>query len=127
MQELKVSMLIATPADDNELGHQFWIGKVLDVVMHENQSQIQSIKVHWYNTKSKNAFTGKYALEMMECPRSRGNRKRKRNIHSTSCLDIGDVDIIVYDFTLTKAGYHQGEITYSTRGLKSKANKIVNT
>ena len=104
LQELKVGMLIATPADDNELGHQFWIGKVLDVVMHENQSQIQSIKVHWYNTKSKNAFTGKYALEMMECPRSRGNRKRKRNIRSTSCLDIGDVDIIVYDFTLTKAG-----------------------
>ena len=54
---------------------------------------------------SKDKFSpGKYALEMMECPRSRGNRKRKRNIRSTSCLDIGDVDIIVYDFTLTKVG-----------------------
>ena len=71
--------------------------------MHDNKNQIQSIKVHWYNTRSKNAFTGKYALEMMECPRSRGNRKRKRNICNTSCLDISEVDVIVYDFTLTKA------------------------
>ena len=104
LQEMKVGMLIATPADDNDLGHQFWIGKVLDVVMHENQNQIKSTKVHWYNTKSKNAFTGKYTLEMMECPTSRGNRKRKRNIRNTSTLDMQDVDIIVYDFTLTKVG-----------------------
>ena len=34
-QEIKVGILIATPIDDNDLGHQFWIGKVLDVVMHE--------------------------------------------------------------------------------------------
>ena len=103
-QEIKVGMLIATPADENDLGHQFWIGKVLDVVMHENQNKIKSTKVHWYNTTSKNAFTGKYTLEMMEGPMSRGNRKRKRNIRNTSTLDMQEVDIIVYDFTLTKAG-----------------------
>ena len=34
-QEIKVGMLIARPADENDLGHQFWIEKVLDVVMHE--------------------------------------------------------------------------------------------
>ena len=34
LQELKVGILIATPVDDNDLGHQFWIGKVLDVEMH---------------------------------------------------------------------------------------------
>ena len=56
-QEIKVGMLISTPTDDNELGPQFWIGKVLDVVMHENHNQITSTKVHWYNTKSKNSFT----------------------------------------------------------------------
>ena len=55
LQELKVGMLIATLADDNELGHKFWIGKVLDMVIHENQNQIKLIKVHWYNTRSKNA------------------------------------------------------------------------
>ena len=61
-QEINVGMLIATLAFDNDMGHQFWIGKVLDMVMHENQNQIKSIRVHWYNTKSKNAFIGKYTL-----------------------------------------------------------------
>ena len=75
-----------------------------NVVMHENQNKINTTKVHWYNTMSKNAFTGKYTLEMMEGLMSRGNRKRKRNIRNTSTLDMQEVDIIVYDFTLTKAG-----------------------
>ena len=48
-------MLIATPADENDLGHQFWIGKVSEVLMHENQNKIKTTKVHWYNTTSKNA------------------------------------------------------------------------
>ena len=81
-------MLIATPADENELGHQFWIGKVLEVLMHENQNKIKTTKLHWYNTTSKNAFKGKYTLEMIECPRSRRNRKRKRNVCNTSTLDM---------------------------------------
>ena len=104
LQEVKVGMLIATPADDNGLGHQFWIGKVLDVGMHENEYQNKSIKVHWYNTRSKNAFTGKNTLEIMECPTSRGNRKMERNIRNLLYLDISEVDIIVYNFTLTKIG-----------------------
>ena len=41
---------------------------------------------------------------MIECPMTMGGKKRKRNICNTSTLDIFDVDIIVYDFTLTKAG-----------------------
>ena len=41
---------------------------------------------------------------MMESPISRGNRERKRNICNTSTLDMQEVDIIVYDFTLTKVG-----------------------
>ena len=40
----------------------------------------------------------------MECPTSRGNKRRKINIRNTSTLDISEVDIIVYDFTLTKVG-----------------------
>ena len=74
-QEIKVGILISTPVDENDPLHQFWIGKVLDKVMHENQNKIKSTKVHWYNTTSKNAFTSKYTLEMMECPTSRGNSK----------------------------------------------------
>ena len=104
LQELAAGMLIATPADENSHGHQFWVGKILEVLMHETENTIKFIKVHWYNTRSENAFTGKYTLEMIECPTTRGGKKRKRNIRNTSTLDISDVDIIVYDFTLTKAG-----------------------
>ena len=56
LQKLKVGIVIVTSTEDNELGHQFCIGKVLDMVMHDNQNQIPSITVHWYNTRSKNAF-----------------------------------------------------------------------
>ena len=72
--------------------------------MHESISPIKSIKVHWYNSRSKNAFTCKYTLERMECSMSRGNRRRKRNIRNPSTIDISEVYIIVYDFTLTKVG-----------------------
>ena len=40
LQMLMVGILIVTHADDNELGHEFWIGKVLDMGMHENQNLI---------------------------------------------------------------------------------------
>ena len=47
---------------------------------------------------------------MIECPTTRGGRKRKQNNRNTSNLDIFDVDISVYDFTLTK----EGRLTKST-------------
>ena len=77
LQELVVGMLIATLADDNEQGHQFWIGKILEALMHGIETTIKFIKVHWYNTRSQNAFMDKYTLEMMECLTTRGSRKRK--------------------------------------------------
>ena len=67
---------------ENSHGHQFWVGKILELLMHEIENMIKSIKVHWYNTRSQNAFTGKYTLEMMECLTTRGRRKRKRNIRA---------------------------------------------
>ena len=69
LQEIEAGMLIATPVEDNELGHQFWIGKILDMVLHDIGNTIKSIKVDWYNARSRTAFTGKYTLEMMEFPR----------------------------------------------------------
>ena len=45
-------MLNATLVDNNELGHQFSIGKVLDVMMHDNQNQIQSIRSSTHNLES---------------------------------------------------------------------------
>ena len=62
------------------------------------------IKVHWYNIRIKNVLIGKYTLEILDCTRSKGNRKWKKNICNTSTLNINEVDMIVYDFTLTKVG-----------------------
>ena len=42
LHELQVGMLAATLADDDDLGHPFWIAKILDIIM--------SIVVHWYHT-----------------------------------------------------------------------------
>ena len=105
LQDITIGMLIATPAEGNELGHPFWIGKVIEVLMHEDQNKIKSLKVHWYSTRCKNAFTGKYTLEMMEISSAIGKRKRKKNVQSTSLLNLDEVDILVYDFALTKTGH----------------------
>ena len=105
LQDITVGMLIATPAEGNELGHPFWIGKVLEVIMHEDQNKIKSLKVHWYSTRCKNAFAGKYTMEMLEISRTSGKRKRQKNVRSTSLLNLDDVDILVYGFSLTKSGH----------------------
>ena len=105
LKDINVGMLIATPAEGNDLGHPFWIGKVLEVIMHDDQNKLNSLKVHWYSTRCKNAFTGKYTLEMMEVSSATGKRKRKKNVQSTSLLHLDDVDVLVYDFTLTKSGH----------------------
>ena len=55
LQELTEGMLIASPADENSHGNQFWVGKILEVLMHEIENTIKSIKVHWYKTRSQNA------------------------------------------------------------------------
>ena len=70
-------MLIATPTDENSHGHQFCIGKIVEVLMHEIEHTSKSIKVYWYNTRSENAFMGMYTLEMIEYPTTRGGGKRK--------------------------------------------------
>ena len=69
--------------------------------MHVDQNKINSIKVHWYNTRSKNVFI---TLEISKCAKARGTRKPKTNIHNTLTLNINGVDIIVYDFKLRKGG-----------------------
>ena len=97
--------------------------------MHENQNKRKSTKVHWYNTTSKIAITDKYTLEMMECPTSRGNRKRKRNIRNTSTLHMqegGYHCVLLYTykswaFKEVSNRHNKTEIAKSTRLLRSKA------
>ena len=105
LEEIKVGSLIATLADNDALGHPFWIAKVIELIKDENNSKLLSIKVHWYHTTCHNAFVGKYTLEMIPATTGLGAKKRKKNVRHVSTLDLADVDIIVYDFTLTKSGH----------------------
>jgi hypothetical protein len=72
--------------------------------------------VHWYAT-STHPFNGVYKPEMVV--EKHVNRKRKRKGQNTTrhhidLLKLDDVDILVYDFNLTKRGT-----------LRSKTTKII--
>ena len=93
LQDIYVGMFIATTIEGNGLGNPFWIGKVLEVIMHENQNKLKSLNFYWYSIRCKNAFT--YTLEMIEVSTATGKRKRKKDVQSTSLLDLDDVDVLV--------------------------------
>ena len=105
LQELQVGMLVATLAGDDNLGHPFWIAKIIELVKDEEGNQTKSIVVHWYQTSSPDAFTGKYSLEMVKDVRCSSRKRRRKNIPSTTTLALDRVDILVYDFSLTKSGH----------------------
>jgi hypothetical protein len=98
-------MLVATLAGDDNLGHPFWIAKIIELVRDEESSQTNSIVVHWYQTTSPDAFTGKYSLEMVKDVGCSSRKRRRKNIPSTATLALDRVDILVYDFSLTKSGH----------------------
>ena len=105
LHELQVGMLVATLAQDDELGHPFWIAKILEIMKDEEGNQVKSIVVHWYHTSSPDAFTGKYSLEMVRNVGDTSRKRRRKNVPSTSTLTLDNVDILVYDFFLTKTSH----------------------
>ena len=52
LQELTAWMLIATPADENSHGHQFWLGKILEVLSKFTGTILEvkmllQVSIHW--------------------------------------------------------------------------------
>ncbi len=105
LQEISVGSLIVTLVDDDELGHPFWIAKVIELIKDESQTLLLSLKVHWYHTTSLNAFTGKYLLEMMSVAAPSNAKRKRKTVRRVSTLHLEEVDVILYDFTLTKSGH----------------------
>ena len=105
VHELQVGMMVATLAGGDEMGHPFWIAKITDIIKDEVGNQVTSIVVHWLHTSSPDAFTGKYSLEMVKDVGGTSKKRRRKNIPSTSTLTLDHVDILVYDFSLTKTGH----------------------
>ena len=105
LQEINVGSLVATLADNDDLGHPFWIAKVIELIKDESQTVLLSLKVHWYHTTNLNAFAGKYTLEMMTTNVGLGGKRRKKTVRRISTLHLEEVDVILYDFSLTKSGH----------------------
>ena len=73
------------------------------MVIKENEN-VTTIAVLWYATNT-HKFNGVYKPKMVVDKKIGGKRKRKgRNINhrSTDLLKLDDVDILVYEFNLTK-------------------------
>ena len=104
MQDVKEGCMIAVLVVEDPLGYPLWISKVIKVI-NENED-ITVVDVHWYAT-STHPFNGVYKPEMVVEKRIGRKRKRKGtniNRRRTDVLKLEDVDILVYDFNLTKRG-----------------------
>ena len=104
VQDIKEGCMIAVLADGDPNGYPFWVAKVLKVFT-ENED-VTGVEVHWYATNT-HPFNGVYKPEMVVDKKNGGKRKRKGtniNRRRTDILQLKDVDILVYDFNLTKRG-----------------------
>jgi hypothetical protein len=94
--------MIAVLAIEDPHSYPFWIGKVIEI---ENGDVI-AIEVHWYATRTQ-PFSDVYKPEMVVEKHINRRRKRKgqnTTRHRIDLLKLDDVDILVYDFNLTKRG-----------------------
>ena len=96
--------MIAVLATKVARGYPFWIEKVMKV--NKENEEFISIEVHCYATNT-HQFDGVYKPEMVVEKNVCKKRKRKgQNVshRRIQILNLEDVDILVYDFQLTKKG-----------------------
>jgi hypothetical protein len=110
VQDIKGSMIVVLATEDPH-GYPFWIGKVIKI--EKSNDDVISFEVHWYATNT-HPFNGVYKPEMVV--EKHVNKKRKRKGQNTTrchtnLLKLDDVDILVYDFNLTKRGTLRSKTT----------------
>jgi hypothetical protein len=104
VQDTKEGSMIVVLVTEDPHGYPFWIGKVIKI--EKKNVDAAAIEVHWYAT-STHPFNGVYKPKMVV--EKHFNRKRKRKGQNTTrrrtdLLKLDDVEILVYDFNLTKRG-----------------------
>ena len=104
VHDIREGSMITVLTTKDPHGYPLWIAKVINIEK-ENEDVI-AIEVHWYAT-STHPFNGVYKPEMVV--EKHVNRKRKRKGQNTThrrtnLLKLDDVEILVYDFNLTKRG-----------------------
>jgi hypothetical protein len=117
LQDIKEGSMIVVLATEDPYGYQLWIGKVINI--EKENDDVIAIEVYWY-AKSTHTFNGVYKLEMVV--EKHVNRKKKRKgqnttRHHTVLLKLDDVDILVYEFNLTKRGTLRSKTTYIIKRL----------
>jgi hypothetical protein len=113
IQDIKEGSMIAVLAIEDPHGYPLWIAKVIKV--NKENEDVITIEVHWYATYTQ--FNGVYKPKMVvEKHISRREKEMGQNIirRWTDLLKLEDVDILVYDFNLTKR-----------ETLHSKTTKII--
>jgi hypothetical protein len=104
VQDIKEGSMIVVLATEDPHGYPLWIGKVIKI--EKENTDVVAIEVHWYAT-STHPFNGVYKPNMVVEKQVYRKRKRKgqnTTHHRTDLLKLNDVDILVYDFDLTKRG-----------------------
>lgn len=100
VNELIVGVMIAVLASDDESGCPFWIAKVIKI--HEENQRIHSIDVHWYKAVGKDAISSRYYPEVIKVTKKKKKGSKERRIDN---LNLEDVEILVYGFSLKKSGH----------------------
>ena len=96
--------MIAVLATDDPRQYPFWIAKAMKV--NKENEEVVSVEVHWYATDT-HPFDGVYKAEMVvekKVCRKRNRKGQKINRRRIDILKLEEVDILVYDFKMTKKG-----------------------
>ena len=102
VQDIKEGCMIAVLATDDPRQYPFWIAKAMKV--NKENEEVVSVEVHWYATDT-HPFDGVYKAEMVvekKVCRKRNRKGQKINRRRIDILKLEEVDILVYDFKLTK-------------------------
>jgi hypothetical protein len=102
IQDNNEGSMIAVLAAEDPYGYPLQIAKVIKI--EKENDDIIAIELHWYAT-STHPFNGAYKSEMVVEKYVNIKRKIKgqnTTRRHTDLLKLDDVDILVYDFNLTK-------------------------
>lgn len=115
VNELTVGIMIAVLASDDESGCPFWIAKIIKI--HEENQTICSIDVHWYKAVEEDAITSRYYPKVIKVNKKKQKGGSERRINN---LNLEDVEILVYGFTLKKSGHLQQQTISNFDGKSSR-------
>ena len=82
IQDLKVGSMIATLAQDDPLGHPFWITKVIEIQKSMQGQVANSIVVQWFRTTHTNPLKGKYAPKIVVCKKTKRAKRTLKTNHN---------------------------------------------